>query len=109
VTVVVLVRHAEPLLAGKAPGNPWSLTDKGTNAAHQLGRSLVGRNPPQVVWTSPERRARETAAFAFPMAVTSVRRQLREVEKPWYDSSDEHVNAIASYLRGEAVEGWESR
>ena len=41
--------------------------------------------------------------------VAEVRSQLSEVKKPWYASSDEHTNAVAKYLRGEVVAGWEHR
>jgi broad specificity phosphatase PhoE len=61
------------------------------------------------VWTSPERRASETAALAFPSLALGVREQLIEVTKPWYPSADDHAGAVARYLRGEAIEGWERR
>jgi hypothetical protein len=38
-----------------------------------------------------------------------VRDQLGEVKKPWYASGDEHTNAVAKYLEGDVVEGWEGR
>jgi broad specificity phosphatase PhoE len=109
VTQLVLVRHAEPLMAGETPGAEWPLTEKGRNDAGVLGTRLAGRSASTVVWTSPERRARETAALAFPLVATRVRDQLREVKKPWYASADEHANAVAKYFRGEMVEGWEHR
>ena len=59
--------------------------------------------------TSPERRAHETAALALPLMVAGVLDQLSEVKKPWYASTDEHTNAVAKYLKGEVVEGWERR
>ena len=59
--------------------------------------------------TSPERRARETAALAFPSVVAGIRNQLSEVRKPWYASGDEHANAVADYLKGEVLAGWERR
>jgi broad specificity phosphatase PhoE len=57
----------------------------------------------------PERRARETAALAFPLVVASLQDQLGEVKKPWYASADEVTDATREYLKGEAVEGWERR
>ena len=74
-----------------------------------LGASIAGRFTSAIVLTSPERRARETAALALPLVVVDVRDQLSEVEKPWYASADEHTNAVAKYLNGEVVEGWERR
>ena len=53
--------------------------------------------------TSPARRARETAALAFPSVVAGIRNQLSEVRKPWYASGDEHANAVAHYLKGEEL------
>ena len=107
VSPVILIRHAEPLVAGETPGARWPLTEQGRNDASVLGTSLAGRSASSVVWTSPERRARETAALAFPLVVSAVRDELSEVKKPWYASADEHTNAVAKYLKGELVEGWE--
>jgi broad specificity phosphatase PhoE len=104
---VVLIRHAEPLMTGEPPGAEWPLTEKGRNDATLLGTSLVGRSTSEIVLTSPERRARDTAALAFPLVGVGVRDQLSEVKKPWYASADEHTNAVAKYLKGEVVEGWE--
>jgi broad specificity phosphatase PhoE len=109
VTSVVLIRHAEPLLDGGIPTGEWPLTEKGRNDATVLGTTLADRSAGTTVWTSPERRAHETAALAFPLRATALRDQLSEVKKPWYASADEHANAVAKYLSGEAVEGWERR
>jgi broad specificity phosphatase PhoE len=109
VTRLVLVRHAEPLKSGKTPGAEWPLTEKGRNDAGLLGANLVGRHSNAMVWTIPERRARETAELAFPLVVADVRDQLGEVKKPWYFSADEATHATANYLRGQEVQGWEPR
>ncbi len=106
-TPVVLIRHSEPLVAGETSGAEWPLTEKGRNDATTLGTSLAGRSTSTVVLTSPERRARDTVALAFPLVVAGVRDQLSEVKKPWYASADEHTNAVSKYLKGEVVEGWE--
>ena len=45
----------------------------------------------------------------FPLVVAGVRDQLSEVKKPWFASADDHTNAVAKYLKGEVVEGWERR
>jgi broad specificity phosphatase PhoE len=108
VTPVILLRHAESLPGAESPANQ-PLTDKGRRDASELGRRLARRNLSPRVWTSPERRALETAGLVFPLAAISVRRQLREVEKPWYPSGREHSKAVACYLSGETVEGWEPR
>ena len=109
VTQLLLVRHAEPCKSGYTPGAEWPLTDKGRNDATALGANLAGRPSGTIVWTSPERRARETADLAFPLLVANVRDQLSEVGKPWYASADEVMNATSKYLQGEVVEGWERR
>jgi broad specificity phosphatase PhoE len=96
-------------MAGETPAGEWPLTEKGRNDATGLGKILAGRSGSAIVWTSPESRARETAAVAFPLVAAGVRDQLSEVKKPWYASADEHAKAAAKYLRGEAVEGWERR
>ena len=109
VTSLVFVRHAQPQVGGMTPAARWPLTDKGRSDARVLGRHLVDRSATNVVWASPDRRARETAALAFPLVVIGVRDQLIEVRKPWYTSADQHSNAVANYLRGGVVEGWECR
>jgi len=38
-----------------------------------------------------------------------VREQLAEVKKPRYATADEHADAVAGYLKGEPVRGWERR
>ena len=106
---IVLVRHAEPLMAGETPVAEWPLTEKGRNDATVLGTSLADRSTGAIVLTSPERRARETAALALPLTVAGVRDQLSEVKKPWYASTEEHTSAVVKYLKGDVVEGWERR
>lgn len=107
--VLLLVRHAEPRAAGETPAAGRPLTDKGRRDARALGTSLAGRWSNASVLSSPERRARETAALAFPGAVAGVRDHLNEVNKPWYASGEEHAVAVAGYLKGDELTGWERR
>jgi broad specificity phosphatase PhoE len=109
VSSILLVRHAEPRTIEDETAAQWPLTDMGRKHASMLGRHLSSRFAITLVWTSPERRACETAALAFPSVVPDVRHQLSEVKKPWYASSEEHMDAIANYLEGVVVEGWERR
>jgi broad specificity phosphatase PhoE len=109
VTRLLLVRHAEPLRDRETLAAEWPLTEKGEADACVLGTELAGRSAGAIVWTSPERRARETAALLFPLVAARVSRQLSEVTKPWYASADDLTKAVATYLRGDAVEGWEHR
>jgi broad specificity phosphatase PhoE len=108
VTKVLLVRHAEPFMSGETPGANWPLTERGRSEASALGTGL-SEWPPAVIWTSPVRRARETAALTFPFVAAEVWSLLSEVKKPWSASSDEHARAVVKYLRGEVVAGWEHR
>jgi broad specificity phosphatase PhoE len=109
VTRMILLRHAEPLMTDATPPVQWALTEQGRKDASALGRSLVNGSTTATVWTSPERRASETAALALPSATIHVREQLSEVKHPWYITADEQTKAVASYLKGEAVHGWEPR
>jgi broad specificity phosphatase PhoE len=95
-------------MSGETPAAAWPLTEKGRDEARALGMRLAGWHP-EVIWTSPARRARETAALTFPSVTAEVRSRLGEVKKPWYASADEHANAVVRFLRGDAVAGWEHR
>jgi broad specificity phosphatase PhoE len=103
------MRHAEPIVAEGTPADRWPLTHQGRDDARVLGDRLGELTATTTVWTSPERKARETAEHAFPTVAARVRQELREVMKPWYATADELAPAVAGYLRGESVEGWEHR
>jgi broad specificity phosphatase PhoE len=109
VTRLVLIRHAQPLVADGTPADHWPLTNKGKSDAGALERRLAEGSANTIVYTSPERKARETAELAFPSVAAHVREQLREVKRPWYAKPKEFTAAVAVYLKGEVVEGWESR
>jgi broad specificity phosphatase PhoE len=105
----VLIRHAEPVVTDGMPPAEWPLSDQGRCDARELGSRLADASTATVVWTSPERKARETAALAFPSVVPRVRKELSEVKRAWYANPDELAGAVATYLWGEVVEGWEHR
>jgi broad specificity phosphatase PhoE len=109
VTRVLLLRHAEPLVSDEMPAARWPLSARGLDDAGAVGARLAEGSRPTVVWTSPERKARETAARAFPSVHARVRRELVEVTKPWYRTPEQHAAAAAGYLGGESLHGWESR
>jgi broad specificity phosphatase PhoE len=109
VASIVLVRHAEPLITEGTPPARWRLTDQGRADARVLGDRLGAPSATTVVWTSPERKARETAEHAFPASTSRIREELCEVKKPWFASADQHEQAVSAYLRGERVQGWEHR
>jgi broad specificity phosphatase PhoE len=99
------MRHAQALVADGTPADQWPLTDEGRHDAGALGRRLADGSTSTIVFTSPERKARETAAIAFPSIAAHVREQLSEVKKPWYADTDEFDDAVANYLSGEVAEG----
>lgn len=59
---IVLVRHAEPDIDPQVAAADWGLTARGVQASRRLAVVLSGLNPGWIV-TSPERKARETAAL----------------------------------------------
>jgi broad specificity phosphatase PhoE len=109
VTRLILLRHAEPHVTDGMPAIHWPLTDEGRSNATALGWTLANTHETATVWTSPERRASETAALALPSLSMRVREELSEVRRPWYPTVYEHARAVANYLEGEVVQGWERR
>jgi broad specificity phosphatase PhoE len=103
------MRHAQPLVADGTPADQWTLTDEGRREAAVLGRRLEDGSTSTIVYTSPERKARETASLAFPSVAAHVREHLSEVKRAWYAKPDDFADAVANYLSGEVVEGWERR
>jgi broad specificity phosphatase PhoE len=107
--VPIFVRHAEVQLRPDAPASTWELTDEGRAAAEELALRLP-RVP--LVLSSPEAKAVGTAG---PIARANgvelvVDERLREVERAGnLPSYEEHVAAVARYLDGEPVDGWEPR
>ncbi len=104
---LLLVRHAEPWLDCGTPAVEWSLTQRGRARASELGNALAARSGITGLWTSPERKARETAQLSVPGAAAVVRHELGEVRRPWYPSAGALRAAVSVYLRGGEVEGWE--
>lgn len=105
---VVLVRHAEPAQDSAQPPAQWPLSDAGHQAAARLGRELA-RLGLTAVLASDETKAVQTAqhlatATNAPLVIDQ---RLREVERPWIDMG--FAEAVARYLTGETVEGWETR
>src|SRR5690242_10663679 len=95
---MLLVRHAAVVVDPATPSHEWPLSEEGRDAARALvlpaGRAL----------TSPEPKARETAALARLDATIDAR--LREVARPWTDA---YKTQVRRYLGGEDLEGWEPR
>lgn len=72
---LLLVRHGQPVRVEGSGGADPGLTDRGHRAAGLLGAHLVAADvpTPEVVWSSPMRRARETAEHVAVRAGVSVR------------------------------------
>jgi broad specificity phosphatase PhoE len=104
---ITLIRHAQALNSADVPGAEWPLSNKGRQDARTFGELRCRSIAPTLVLTSPERRARETAALAFPAVPANIQDDLSEVKRPWYASANDHETAVASFLRCEAVTGWE--
>ena len=84
--LLVLVRHAEPLVDDGVPPTAWALTDAGRAAARRMGERLLPLGL-RVVVSSTERKAMETAtAMAEALDVTfHTGHDLHEHERPWFD------------------------
>ncbi|MEJ2863819.1 histidine phosphatase family protein [Actinomycetospora flava] len=72
---LVLVRHGRPVRVEASHGADPGLTEQGHHDARLLGAHLVAADvpTPEVVWSSPMRRARETAEHVAERAGVGVR------------------------------------
>lgn len=104
---LVVVRHAQPAVDPDTPHESWPLTDAGRAAARRLAQDLD--ETPNIVVSSPERKAAETAepiTTRFDLALTFDER-LREADRPWIDG--DYPALARQWLSGEPLKGWESR
>ena len=107
--MVWFVRHAQVVLDLDRPASTWQLSDEGRAAADELASRLA---PVPRVVSSPEPKA---IATAEPLASRSgvaleLDPRLREVERASnLGTADAHREAVAAYLDGSAVAGWEPR
>lgn len=103
---VIAIRHAEPLIERDRPPAEWRLSMRGEEASCELGVCLAPTGLRRMV-TSPEKKARATAAVLGEVLGVSVifDDRLREVQRPWTD--DNFAELVARYLEGERFEGWE--
>lgn len=104
-----MVRHPEPRVDGEAPRARWPLTGRGRERASALARALAARSGITEVWSSPECKARETAALAVPQMAAVAWTELAEVGRPWHPNVEEHRAATCEHLSGKDVAGWGSR
>ena len=106
-SAIILVRHAMPKVVPGVASNLWGLGDAGREDCVLLAHAL----PPGItaVWSSDERKARETAEviglrLGLPVSTDS---GFAEVDRPQIWDRD-YREIAAAYLRGIAEPGWES-
>jgi broad specificity phosphatase PhoE len=95
--MATLIRHAETVLDPATPSDEWPLSEGGRAAA----RALALSGP---ALSSSEQKALDTAHLAGLDATPDDR--LREARRPFVV---DYEPAVARYLAGEALEGWEPR
>ena len=97
--LLVLARHAEPLVEAGVPPAGWSLTDEGRDAARRMGERLASLGL-RVVVSSTERKAMETAtAMADALDVTfHTGHDLHEHERPWFDDRTELERFLEAFF-----------
>lgn len=105
---LILVRHALPNVERGVANKLWGLSEAAREdcvvLAHNLGQAVGG--PP--IFTSDERKARETAdVLALRLGrVVEVDNGFAEVDRPTTWDGDYRAMA-AAYVAGEAHDGWE--
>jgi broad specificity phosphatase PhoE len=102
------VRHAPVEIHLEVPASQWRLTEDGILAAEELAERLA---PVPRVLTSPEPKAVATAEPLARRSGVPVEQdeRLREVERASNLADyDAHRAAVAAYLQGAEVPGWES-
>ncbi len=86
----------------------WTLSAEGRRAVQALSYEAVWK-PAQRIYSSPERKARETvkilaAARGIPV---EIREDLREIQRPFETRGYE--DRLRAFLKGETPPGWERR
>lgn len=81
-TTVILIRHAEPIIAKDAPPNTWILSEAGRKAAAGIASSIASFGLREIV-TSPEAKAVQTAEIIADLvgAQICIDPRLREHER----------------------------
>ncbi len=104
---LVLVRHGRPRREGKAPAR-WTLSAEGRRAVQAVSHEAVWE-PAQRIYSSPERKARETAKIlAAPRGIpVEIREDLREIQRPF--EARGYEDKLRAFLKGETPPGWEIR
>ena len=100
---LVLVKHAMPEIGPDKPASSWRLGEVGRHRSGLLAARLRGFNP-QVIWTSAEPKAVETAeivARAFGVQARTVA-GLEEHDRsnvPFFETRDEFERAVEHFFR----------
>lgn len=101
--ILTLVRHGEPVrdTSGAEAGDP-PLSPAGRRQL-EVSRTLVEVDGYDAVWTSPLRRARESAEILFPGAELVVDEDLAEFDRDAekYLHWEDGANVYAQYLKGD--------
>ena len=100
---LVLVRHSKPEIERDEPASSWKLGEVGCHRSELLAVRLRGFSP-QVIWTSTEPKAVETAeivAKAFGVQARTVA-GLEEQDRgnvPFFETRDEFERAVEHFFR----------
>jgi broad specificity phosphatase PhoE len=105
--VLLLVRHAEPLIDPRRPAPTWGLTARGRRAAASLGRRLADRDP-GACFSSPEPKAIQTAgpiaaATGLDVAVLDALREHDRRSVPFFDEPDAFRRAVLDLFERPAI------
>ncbi len=104
---VILVRHGHPRREGKVPAR-WTLSAEGRRAVQALSYEAVWQ-PAQRIYSSPERKAKQTAKIlaAARGIPVEIREDLREIQRPF--EARGYEDKLRAFLKGETLPGWGSR
>ena len=100
---LVLVRHSKPEVEPDKPASTWRLNDVGRRHADLLAQRLQGFNP-DVVWSSREPKAIETAeivaaAFGVPVRIADGLEEHHRRGVPYFGTRDEFESAVEQLFR----------
>ncbi len=96
---LILVRHSQPQIEPDVPPSEWSLNDAGRRRAELLaGRKLQGYSP-DVIWSSLEPKALETAevigcVLGVPVEAKDGLEEHHREKVPFFSYSDEFRRAV---------------
>ena len=95
---LVLVRHSNPEIEPDQPASEWRLNEVGRRRAELLADRLRGFSP-DVVWSSREPKAVETAeivaaAFGVPVRTADGLEEHHRIGVPYFPTRDEFESAV---------------